>query len=303
VIGGWAQGGGHAPLSSQYGLGVDQILEVKVVTADGNLVVANAVSNPELFWAIRGGGGGTFGVVVEGTIKAHPDVPVTVLTWFLNSTSGAPRSLDEPLRHLMNNIPSLDAQGISGYYELHTGTAQGLIFNPGNVSGIAAANAVWRPILEKMQSYPGIKPFQSKPYHFENLYSFFKGSFGTMKSMKPMATNGLYKRHGPGEDADTPPYSKGLIPIDSHLLTADHLRSPNIMDAFVSTLGNYAILHVSPGSKLKFDDTSVHPSWRKAMVHITGMKVPNYMNMDSVRAFATDVGAYINEVRHPTWHS
>jgi len=32
-------------------------------------------------------GGGTFGVVVEGTIKAHPDVPVTVLTWFLNSTA------------------------------------------------------------------------------------------------------------------------------------------------------------------------------------------------------------------------
>ena len=70
VAGGWAQGGGHSYLSSEFGLGADLVLEYKVVTADGNLVVANAVSNPDLFWALRGGGGGTFGVVVEATFKA-----------------------------------------------------------------------------------------------------------------------------------------------------------------------------------------------------------------------------------------
>jgi FAD binding domain len=296
VIGGWAQSGGHAPLSAQYGLGADQILEAKVVTADGRLVVANSVSNPDLFWAIRGGGGGTFGVVVEGTIKAYPDVPLTAFTWFLNSTSGTPKSMDEPMQYLFKILPSLDEQGISGYIECHTGNARGLMFHPGNTSGIAAANTVWKPILEKMQSFPGIQPFQSRPHHFNSFYSFFRASFGTMKSM---SMNKLNKRHGPGEDIDAPPLGKGLIPIDSHLLTADHLRSPNIMSAFESTMGNYAVLHVSPGSKLKGDDTSVNPAWRKSIVHITGMKVPNVMSMDSLRAFATDTGAYINEVSHP----
>src|ERR1700753_1373451 len=87
VAGGWGQLGGHAALSAQYGFGVDQWLEAKVVTADGQYLIANRVSNPDLFWALRGGGGGTFGVVVEATIRAHIDRPITVLAWWMNGTS------------------------------------------------------------------------------------------------------------------------------------------------------------------------------------------------------------------------
>lgn len=69
VAGGWSQAGGHAAFSSYYGLGADQILEYKVVTADGQLLIANSVTNQDLFWALRGGGAGTWGVVVEATLK------------------------------------------------------------------------------------------------------------------------------------------------------------------------------------------------------------------------------------------
>jgi FAD/FMN-containing dehydrogenase len=69
-----------------YGLGADQFLEFKVVTADGALRVANKVANPDLFWALRGGGGSTFGVVVEATVKAHPDVVIDETNWWFNST-------------------------------------------------------------------------------------------------------------------------------------------------------------------------------------------------------------------------
>jgi FAD/FMN-containing dehydrogenase len=44
-------------------------LEFKVVTADGNLTIANDVTNQDLFWALKGGGGGTWGVVVEATFN------------------------------------------------------------------------------------------------------------------------------------------------------------------------------------------------------------------------------------------
>jgi FAD/FMN-containing dehydrogenase len=54
IGGGWGQTAGHGPLTAQYGLGVDQFLEFKVVSADGELKVANKVSNPDLFWALRG---------------------------------------------------------------------------------------------------------------------------------------------------------------------------------------------------------------------------------------------------------
>ncbi|TGZ81304.1 FAD-binding domain-containing protein, partial [Ascodesmis nigricans] len=89
TAGGWGQAGGHAPLSSKYGLGVDQVLEYKVVTADGKLLVANKVVNADLFWALRGGGGSTFGVVVEATVKAYTSPKITVTNWWINATNAA----------------------------------------------------------------------------------------------------------------------------------------------------------------------------------------------------------------------
>ena len=53
-VGGWTLGGGHGPLSSKYGLGADQVLELEVVTADGELRIVNEKSEPDLFWALRG---------------------------------------------------------------------------------------------------------------------------------------------------------------------------------------------------------------------------------------------------------
>ncbi|KAI8073841.1 hypothetical protein BC940DRAFT_329401 [Gongronella butleri] len=69
TVGGWMQGSGYGVLSNTFGVASDLALEYKVVLADGSLVVANECQHPDLFWALRGGGGGTFGVVVEATAK------------------------------------------------------------------------------------------------------------------------------------------------------------------------------------------------------------------------------------------
>lgn len=78
VMGGYIQGGGHSPMSSIYGTGADQVLAFEVVTADGRFVTADQKQNSDLFWALRGGGGSTFGVATSVTVKAHPDVPTTI---------------------------------------------------------------------------------------------------------------------------------------------------------------------------------------------------------------------------------
>ena len=70
--GGWLQGGGLGPVDRSLGLGVDNVVEFEVVTADGNALIANACTNADLFWALRGGGGGNFGVVTGQTSKVHP---------------------------------------------------------------------------------------------------------------------------------------------------------------------------------------------------------------------------------------
>ncbi|PVF98323.1 FAD-binding domain-containing protein [Serendipita vermifera] len=72
AAGGWVQGGGHSLLSPTLGLGVDRALQFKVVTPTGKYLVANAYQNQDLFFALRGGGGGTFGVVMETTFKVEP---------------------------------------------------------------------------------------------------------------------------------------------------------------------------------------------------------------------------------------
>ena len=75
AAGGFTQGGGHGSLGPMYGLAVDNVLEVDVVIANGTLLTANKCTNPDLFWALRGGGGGTFGIVTRMVHKAHPTVP------------------------------------------------------------------------------------------------------------------------------------------------------------------------------------------------------------------------------------
>ncbi|KAI1824157.1 6-hydroxy-D-nicotine oxidase [Xylaria intraflava] len=86
VAGGYVQNGGHSPLSSAFGLGADQTLEFEVVTADGELVIANPSERADLFWALSGSGAGNYGVVVSVTLKVHPD----------SVTSGAGFAIQDP---------------------------------------------------------------------------------------------------------------------------------------------------------------------------------------------------------------
>ncbi|MGH7987631.1 MAG: FAD-dependent oxidoreductase [Candidatus Binataceae bacterium] len=73
-VAGLIQGGGFGSFSKHYGTAAGSLLEVEVVTADGKIRIASACTNPDLFWALKGGGGGTFGVVSKLTVRTH-DLP------------------------------------------------------------------------------------------------------------------------------------------------------------------------------------------------------------------------------------
>ncbi|KAK1143046.1 hypothetical protein N8T08_007110 [Aspergillus melleus] len=76
ICGGFTQGGGHSVLSSVYGLGADQVLEWEVVTAQGAHLIATPRQHTDLYWALSGGGPGTYAVVLSMTVRAYSDAGV-----------------------------------------------------------------------------------------------------------------------------------------------------------------------------------------------------------------------------------
>jgi hypothetical protein len=87
--GGMITGGGQNPLAGIYGMAADHVVAVQVVTADGRFLTVSEVEHPDLFWALRGGGGGTFAVVTSVIIRAHPKLDVVTAKWVLDaSTNG-----------------------------------------------------------------------------------------------------------------------------------------------------------------------------------------------------------------------
>ncbi|KAG1687600.1 hypothetical protein DVH05_004690 [Phytophthora capsici] len=104
-IGGHISGGGYGMVSRHYGLAADQTTEMRVVLYNGTVVTASPTENPDLFWALRGGGAGSFGIVTLFTIKAYKMPEVTVFSMQFNASVRA-----QVLRAWMDFFPTADSK-------------------------------------------------------------------------------------------------------------------------------------------------------------------------------------------------
>jgi len=112
-VAGFTLGGGHGHLTRRHGLTIDNLLSAEMVLADGSQVTASEDQNPDLFWAIRGGGG-NFGVVTEFTFRAHP-----LETIVGGPTFWAIEDTDELLAAYREWLPSAP-RNVSGFFNWHT---------------------------------------------------------------------------------------------------------------------------------------------------------------------------------------
>ncbi|KAI0384461.1 FAD-binding domain-containing protein [Hypomontagnella monticulosa] len=150
-LGGFIQGGGHGPLSSTYGLSADQLLQATVVTTSGEILVANDRDHKDLFWAIRGGGGGQYGVVNEYVMLTYPS-PVDIATTSIRLSAANMSDYSDftvnatwnAFARLMSTIPDLMDQGIVGSGGSFTGgSAQRILGLPTPPPGVVASFSAW----------------------------------------------------------------------------------------------------------------------------------------------------------------
>lgn len=97
VAGGFIQGGGFGSFSKKYGTGAGGVLEAEVITADGSILIANECQNQDLYWALKGGGGGTYGIVSKITLETH-ELPAT----FGALTGTITAKTDQDFKNLIN---------------------------------------------------------------------------------------------------------------------------------------------------------------------------------------------------------
>ena len=154
--------------------GVDNVLEITIITADGNHVVANQYLNQDLFWALRGGGGGTWGVVTSVTYKTHPSTTFSFAYLLANSTNV--NSTQNLLTEIIRLTPSLVEQGYGGYGGGATDQFQLLVLSP-NVTA-EQTNATFHPLFEFAASQPGLS-VENGTILYQDFWSFYDPLFTT----------------------------------------------------------------------------------------------------------------------------
>ncbi|GAB1319633.1 hypothetical protein MFIFM68171_09843 [Madurella fahalii] len=148
IAGGYFGGGGQGPLSGYYGVGSDHAISFDIVLANGRRVTADARQNIDLFWALKGGGMGTFGVVTSVTLKTYPAMPVTGMG--LAITDSGDRFW-EGVRIWHTMAPAYTAAGMYVWYALQEGS---LVAQPFVAPNLTAAQfrAVVDPLLDRLRA-------------------------------------------------------------------------------------------------------------------------------------------------------
>ena len=171
--GGYTQGGGHSALSSKFGLAADQTLEWEVIDGQGRFLKASRIENPELYWALSGGGAGTYGVVYSMTVKIRPDFPVTGLVMNFTSDGISQDTFFEAIDYFNQVLPTWTSAGAMAIALISNSSFD---LTPVTLPNITAneTNAMIKPFVDKMDElgidfHMNITTFPSYLQHYQTL--------------------------------------------------------------------------------------------------------------------------------------
>jgi FAD/FMN-containing dehydrogenase len=161
-VAGLIQSGGFGSFSKHYGMAAAGLLEAEVVTADGKVRIANTCTNPDLFWALKGGGGGTFGAVSKLTLRVR-DLPEFAGGAFFTVKA----SSDDAYRRLIRQFIGFYRDAL---FNDHWG--EQAHFSPDNTLEISMvhqgldtdqAKKIWQPFLDWLAQSSAAFTIKSEP--------------------------------------------------------------------------------------------------------------------------------------------
>ncbi|KAL8882140.1 MAG: hypothetical protein Q9198_000812 [Flavoplaca austrocitrina] len=256
VTGGYVQGGGQSQLVTAYGLAADQVLEWEVVTPRGEYLIATPENNTHLYWALAGGGGGTYGVVLSATSKAFPEGPVAggqMIVQTKNTTA-----LWEAIGVWYNQAPSYvnnSSDNIQFFITNETLTVLSFTMPDKDASSIDNLLTPFLSDLDRLDI-----PYNLTTTNYPTYIDSFTASYG------PLPYGNLCPNY--------PILSSRLIPRSTVL---NQTTNKNLMDVFrtITDDGTWwvgcSILNVddNPFTSIRpaHPPNSVHPAWRDAIAY------------------------------------
>ncbi|GAD93892.1 conserved hypothetical protein [Paecilomyces variotii No. 5] len=261
TIGGYIQGGGHGPASHAFGLATDQVLEYKVVLASGELVTANACQYQDLFTALRGGGGGTYGVVVSATIKAYPTRAVLEHTLEIVPVAGNQSLLTGAVAEIISKFPTLSDEGFAGVGQLNKMGTQfvythdfGVLLEKNSSSEIAHAREVMtKEVVDALRKYNGTELLVKSQFQQHNTFQeyYASGSHYAGAAKGVILISRFFNKESMLHQE-----KKLTTMLDTLFGKLDSGVQSPAMSLTLALIGGGEVLKPQPY-------TSVHPAWRR----------------------------------------
>ncbi|KXN85640.1 Putative glutamine amidotransferase-like protein C13C5.04 [Leucoagaricus sp. SymC.cos] len=264
--GGYVQGAGHSALSPMFGLAADNVLEFNVVTADGVLRRVNENSNSDLFWAMRGGGAGSWGAIVNATFRTYPTFNATQSLVLFTATNSSG----------VGAITEAHAKHIFDLKSMHAGQYYSVTYIGPNTTYAISISTVF-PRATSEQVVAAMEPMLRDILN--------AGGILTLNTTNTATINELLAQN----DDQVGDY----LVIGSRLIPeASYQQSPkDIGDAYKGLIdaGTYVITtpvlgggQVAENVKI---DSAVIPGWRTAKSHIiVGNPIPENGTIEEVHA-------------------
>lgn len=188
VAGGYMTGGGHSPLMQLFGMGADQVVSMNVVTASGRFITVAPKQHSDLYWAMLGGGGGTFGVVTSAIIKVHPKIPVTTSVFnFTTSPSVSEATFWKGVRAFWDEMPKYNAAKTYSFFQMmnlaNVGVpGGGYAFNMvpffATNKTVDEFNALTKPFFDTLTALK--IPYQIETKYYDSVYPAFQATFAPL---------------------------------------------------------------------------------------------------------------------------